>query len=174
MSEHGKMHRYPNPSRADDLYEGQCEAGCQNFHGGEIRHTPGCGHYGQSLTKFFEDRIRELEAERDEAVESRDEWKRGWYILDQDTHADLADARKRAEAAEAERDKLRDQNNTWLEATQGVEALIAELSSERDRLRGALEQAGHSLHEIESGDMSTFEAQDAIRAALQTDTDTGG
>lgn len=41
----------------DDLYDGPCEAGCQHYHGGEVCHTPGCGHYPESLTKAFEDRI---------------------------------------------------------------------------------------------------------------------
>ena len=49
----------------DDLYNGPCEAGCQHYHGGEVRHTPGCGHYPESLTKAFEDRIEALEAENE-------------------------------------------------------------------------------------------------------------
>ncbi|MAK86530.1 MAG: hypothetical protein CMK96_06230 [Pseudomonas sp.] len=47
------------------LYEGPCEAGCSHYHGGEVRHTPGCGHYPNSLTKAFEDQISALAAERD-------------------------------------------------------------------------------------------------------------
>ncbi|MAK86542.1 MAG: hypothetical protein CMK96_06290 [Pseudomonas sp.] len=45
------------------LYEGPCEAGCRYYHGGEVRHTPGCGHYPNSLTKVFEDQIAALEVE---------------------------------------------------------------------------------------------------------------
>lgn len=46
---------------SDDLYDGPCCAGCQHFHGGEVRHVKGCGHYAESLTKEFEDRISDLE-----------------------------------------------------------------------------------------------------------------
>lgn len=60
---------------SDDLYSGHCEAGCQHFHGGEVRHHKDCGHYPQSLTKFFEDRIRELEAQLAEGVKVKPlEW----------------------------------------------------------------------------------------------------
>lgn len=44
-------------------YDGPCEAGCLSFHGGEKRHHPTCGHYPHSLTKYNDDRIKELEAQ---------------------------------------------------------------------------------------------------------------
>jgi ribosome assembly protein YihI (activator of Der GTPase) len=44
---------------------------------------------------------------------------------------------------------------------------IGSLVREMARLRRALSSCLDDLHEIEAGDMSTFEAQDAIRAALQ-------
>ena len=50
---------------SDDLYDGPCEAGCQHFHGGEVRHHKDCGHYPESLTKLNADHIEELEAEVD-------------------------------------------------------------------------------------------------------------
>jgi hypothetical protein len=37
--------------------------------------------------------------ERDAALRSRDEWKRGWYQLDQDTKAELQQAKAREAAA---------------------------------------------------------------------------
>lgn len=46
----------------DDLYDGPCVAGCQRFHGDETRHHKSCGHYTESLTRYFEDRIEALEA----------------------------------------------------------------------------------------------------------------
>ena len=49
---------------SDDLYDGPCEAGCQHFHGGEVRHHKDCGHYPESLTKMTNDRIEELEADK--------------------------------------------------------------------------------------------------------------
>lgn len=54
---------------SDDLYDGPCEAGCQHFHGGEVRHHKDCGHYPESLTKLNADRIEELEGAVD--------WQRG-------------------------------------------------------------------------------------------------
>lgn len=48
---------------ANDLYDGPCEAGCQHFHGGEVRHHPDCGHYPESLTKLNADTIEALQAE---------------------------------------------------------------------------------------------------------------
>lgn len=55
---------------SDDLYDGPCEAGCEHFHGGEVRHHRDCGHYPESLTKLWHDteakyiaRIETLEAE---------------------------------------------------------------------------------------------------------------
>ncbi|KQI67014.1 hypothetical protein AN189_17465 [Loktanella sp. 3ANDIMAR09] len=50
---------------SDELYEGPCEAGCQRFHGGETQHTPGCGHYPESLTKAYDDQIAAASAEAD-------------------------------------------------------------------------------------------------------------
>jgi len=44
-------------------YDGPCEAGCLSFHGGEKRHHPTCGHYPHSLTKYNDERIKELEAQ---------------------------------------------------------------------------------------------------------------
>ena len=55
---------------SDDLYDGPCEAGCQHFHGGEVRHHKDCGHYPESLTKLNADRIEKLEAKLAAAVEA--------------------------------------------------------------------------------------------------------
>ena len=33
----------------------QCEAGCLSFDGGEVKHTRGCVHYPESLTKLWHD-----------------------------------------------------------------------------------------------------------------------
>lgn len=61
---------------SDELYDGPCVAGCQHYHGGEVRHHSSCGHYSDSLTKVFEARIEALETERDEAYRRRDEWRK--------------------------------------------------------------------------------------------------
>lgn len=63
----------------DYLYEGPCEAGCQHFHGGETKHTPGCGHYPESLTKAFEDQIKALTAERDDLLDALMAIERTYY-----------------------------------------------------------------------------------------------
>jgi len=59
-----------NKPMSDDLYDGPCEAGCQHFHGGEVRHHKDCGHYPESLTKLNADRIEKLEAKLAAAVEA--------------------------------------------------------------------------------------------------------
>jgi hypothetical protein len=46
------------------------------------------------------------------------------------------------------------------------DAVVAALEAEVARLRRALSAAKSDLHEIEAGNMSTFEAQDAIDTAL--------
>lgn len=43
----------------------KCEAGCQVFYGGEVRHHKDCAYYPESITKMFDeakDRLREFEA----------------------------------------------------------------------------------------------------------------
>lgn len=64
-------------SREDyGLYDGHCEAGCQHYHGGEIRHHPDCGHYPDSFTKVNADKIASLLARAEKAEAERDVWKK--------------------------------------------------------------------------------------------------
>ena len=52
-----------------------------------------------------------------------------------------------------------------------VAARIRELEAENARLKNALIATRNDLHEINAGDLSTFEVQDAISAALEEKND---
>lgn len=58
----------------------KCGPGCRVYFGGERKHHTSCVHYPESLTKLYEDRIRNLERDLKEAREKEalhDELSRG-------------------------------------------------------------------------------------------------
>ncbi|MEB3419946.1 hypothetical protein ACFSDD_11240 [Salipiger marinus] len=114
------------------LYEGPCEAGCSHYHGEEVRHTPGCGHYPNSLTKVFEDQIAALEAEHDNL---RDQLGLERALTD--------GAHRRARAAEADLAK----SKALIAILEGEQARADALEAEVQRLR----EAGEALIEIVEG-----------------------
>ncbi|MDR9428827.1 MAG: hypothetical protein RI553_12060 [Salibaculum sp.] len=99
---------------------------------------------------------KDHETEPDDLVERLEDSK-GWPNLGK-----AAAARIRALAAE---------NKELALDVLAAQGQAADLEAENARLKNALIATRNDLHEINAGDLSTFEVQDAISAALEEKSD---
>lgn len=111
-------------SREDyGLYDGRCVAGCQHYHGGEIRHHPDCGHYPDSLTRVNADKIASLLARAEKAeADLADANDRANKFATKEYHTEM-----RAKKAEAERD------TAWNDAIEAAAECVGHITQSEDR-----------------------------------------